>query len=80
MHCIQSYACFREKVKNSKLCPTMVTAEAYISTPRCDNQIRLKVPESQMVPSGGKQYLMQIPDIAIRGPSTNFEKDMGISS
>ncbi len=33
-----------------------------------------------MVPSRGKQYLMQLPDIAIRGPSTNFEKDMGISS
>ena len=44
----------------------MVPAEAYISTPRCDNQIRSKVPASQMVPSCGKQYLMQIPDIAIR--------------
>ena len=58
----------------------MVTAEAYISTPRCENQIRSKVPASQMVPSSGKQYLMQIRDIAVRGPSTNFEKDMGIAS
>ena len=58
----------------------MVPAEAYISTPRCDNQIRSKVPASQMVPSSGKQYLMQIPDIAIRGPSTGIENDMQCSS
>ena len=52
----------------------MVTLEAYISTRRCDNQIRSKVPASHKVPSSSKQYLMQILDIAIRGSSTGIEK------
>jgi hypothetical protein len=66
VHWVKGYACFCEKVKNSKFCPTMVPVEAYISTPRCEIQIRSKVPASGRVPSCEKPYFMQIPDIAIR--------------
>ena len=66
MYWVKGYACSCEKVKISEFCSTMVPAEAYISTPRCDNQIRSKVPASEMVPLCGKLHLMQIPDIAIR--------------